>query len=217
MIPLPFHFLFLAALVLACAFGHAANSDAPVVIREDAETATLTNGIVAAIIRKADGKILSLKNRGVEMMSRGGGYWNINGDIPGQKSTEQKGTPSVFHIRQNPARNGGALGEIALRFPYTAQAKAVPLDIEIRYTLHRGDPGLYGWTIAEHGATYPPFNIEAGTFCMKLNPKVFDFLSVDARKQRLMASPEDWVRGTQLNLWEARRMNTGIRKGEVWY
>ena len=30
-----------------------------------------------------------------------------------------------------------------------------------------------------------------------------------------MASAEDWVKGTQLNLWEARRLNTGIRKGEV--
>lgn len=215
MIPRTFRLSILAASLLASAFSHAANPDAAVVIREDAETATLTNGVVAAIIKKTDGKILSLKNRGVEMMSRGGGYWNIYGDTPGQKSTEQKGTPSVFRISQNPAENGGALGEIALRFPYTAQDRAVPLDIEIRYTLHRGDSGLYGWTITDHGAKYPPFNIEAGTFCMKVNPKVFDFLSVDARKQRLMPSPEDWVRGTQLNLSEARRMNTGVRKGEV--
>jgi rhamnogalacturonan endolyase len=192
-----------------------ANPDAPVAFSEDAGTATLTNEMVSAIIQKTDGKILSLKYSGVELMSRGGGYWNIYGDMPGRKSTELKGTPSVFRISQNPAQNGGALGEIALRFPYTAQDNAVPLDIEIRYTLHRGDSGLYGWTIAEHEAAYPPFNIEACTACLKLNPGVFDFLSVDARKQRQMASPEDWVKGTQLNLWEARRMNTGIRKGEV--
>ena len=187
----------------------------PVIISEDANTATLANGSVSAIIKKADGKILSLKHGDIEMMSRGGGYWNIYGDVSGQKSTELKGTPSVFRISQNPAQNGGALGEITLRFPYTAQDKAVPLDIEIRYTLHRGDSGLYGWTSAEHAAKYPPFNIEAGTFCMKLNPTVFDFLSIDARMQRQMASPLDWVKGTQLNLWEARRLNTGIRKGEV--
>ena len=30
-----------------------------------------------------------------------------------------------------------------------------------------------------------------------------------------MATPDDWVKGTQLNLWEARRLNTGVRKGEV--
>ena len=91
----------------------------------------------------------------------------------------------------------------------------MPLDIEIRYTLHRGDSGIYGWTIADHDPQYPAFNIEVSTVCLKLNPDVFDFLSVDSRRQRHMASAEDWVKGTQLNLWEARRLNTGIRKGEV--
>ena len=91
----------------------------------------------------------------------------------------------------------------------------MPLDIEIRYSLHRGDSGIYGWTIADHDPSYPPFDIEVSTVCLKLNPDVFDFLSIDGRMQRPMASPEDWVKGTQLNLWEARRLNTGIRKGEV--
>ncbi len=50
---------------------------------------------------------------------------------------------------------------------------------------------------------------------MKLNPEVFDFLTVDARRQRQMTTAEDWVNGDSLNLWEARRMTTGSSKGEV--
>ena len=129
--------------------------------------------------------------------------------------TQQKGTPAGFLISQDPDKNGGSLGEITLTFPYKGQPKAVPLDIEIRYSLHRGDSGLYGWTIADHDPRYPAFDIAVCTFCMKLDPDLFDFLSIDSRRQRQMASADDWVKGTQLNLWEARRLNSGIRKGEV--
>jgi hypothetical protein len=48
-----------------------------VVLSEDAETARLGNGIVWATIKKANGNLLSLRYRGTEMLSRGGGYWNI--------------------------------------------------------------------------------------------------------------------------------------------
>jgi rhamnogalacturonan endolyase len=187
----------------------------PVTSRSDADTATLANGIVAFTVKKANGNLVSLQYRGLELLSRGGGYWNIYGSTPGQANTQEKGAPSVFTLSQNPAENGGDTGEITLRFPYQGQPKAVPLDIEIRYTLRRGDSGVYGWTIADHLPAYPPFNIEVSTVCLKLNPDVFDFLSIDSRRQRLMASPADWVKGTQLNLWEARRLNTGVRQGEV--
>lgn len=209
--------LIVGILCLFCLGGRvqAADQAPPVALSEDANTATLANGLVSATIKKDNGNLLSLRYRGVELISRGGGYWNIYGNTPGQKFTELKPTPAVFRVSQNPAQNGGVLGEIVLRFPYRGQPKAVPLDIEIRYTLRRGDSGLYGWTIIDHDPQSPPFNIGVSTVCLKLNPDVFDFLSVDSRRQRPMASAEDWVKGTQLNLWEARRLNTGIRKGEV--
>ena len=193
----------------------AADHVRPVIIEDAAHTITLANGIISAAISKDTGNLLSLQFRGNELLGRGGGYWNLYGKVPGKASTQQKGTPSAFRITHDPSQNGGDLGEIALRFPYTGQDKAVPMDIEIRYALRRADSGVYGWTIASHAPQYPPFNVEVCTVCLKLNPEVVDFLSVDARRQRLMATPEDWVKGTQLNLWEARRLNTGVRKGEV--
>lgn len=194
---------------------HATESKAAVTLMQDAETATLSNGLVTAKIKKSNGNMLSLTYEGMDMLSRGGGYWNIYGYTKGQANTQEKGIPTVFTITADPSKNGGSMGEIALRFPYTGQDKTVPMDIEIRYTLHRGDTGIYGWTIADHDPTYPPFNIEVSTVCFKLNPDIFDFLSINKQKQKQMVSPEDWVAGTQLNLWEARRINTGIHKGEA--
>ncbi|MGC8830912.1 MAG: polysaccharide lyase family protein [Verrucomicrobiia bacterium] len=204
----------LCLVYLACCI-QAANPAPPVRISEDARTAILDNGIVSATVNKSNGNLLSLKFNGLELLSRGQGYWNIYGNTPGRAKTEIKPTPSTFHITQNPSQNNGALGEILLKFPYRDQSNAVPLDIEIRYTLHRGDSGIYGWTIAEHAPGYPPFNIEVCTLVLKLNPEVFDFLTVDARRRRKMITGEDWVNGEQLNLREARRITTGQFKGTV--
>ena len=204
-----------ALLLTPLAVTRATAEDPPVVLSEGTNTVTLANGLVSATIKKDNGNLLSLRYRGVELISRGGGYWNVYGNLPGQKFTELKPTPAVFRVSQNPAQDGGELGEVVLRFPYRGQPKAVPLDLEIRYTLRRGDSGLFGWTLVDHDPQSPPFNIGVSTVCLKLNPEVFDFLSVDSLRQRPMASAEDWVKGTQLNLQEARRLNTGIHKGEV--
>ena len=189
--------------------------DSPVVVQDGGETATLSNGIISATVKKLNGNLTSLNLRGVEVLSHGEVYMNLYGETPGQAKTQEKPGPVEFRISQDPSKNQGSIGEVVLRYPYHGQPKAVPMDIEIRYTLRRGDSGLYAWTIAHHEAAYPPFNIEAGTICMKLDPDVFDYLSVDQNRQRQMISGTDWMKGKQLNLKEARRMTTGLHAGDV--
>ncbi len=193
----------------------AAVTDAPVTIVDEGETVTMANGVVAIKAKKADGNIISIQYKGLDMLSKGGGYFNIYGGTPGEKYQQNKGTPSVFSVTQDPAKNGGEMGEINFHFPYLKQPNVVPLDIDIRFTLHRGDSAVYAWTIADHAASYPAFDIGVCTVCLKMNPDVVDFLSIDSRRQKLMPTPLDWVKGTQLNLWEARVMNTGVHKGEA--
>jgi len=76
----------------------AAIPESPVTVSEEADSVTLANGIVSTKINKANANLLSLRYRDVELLSRGGGYWNIYGATLGQPSTELKGTPSVFSI-----------------------------------------------------------------------------------------------------------------------
>jgi rhamnogalacturonan endolyase len=186
-----------------------------VVITQSNETATMTNGEVTLVVKKLNGNILSLKYHGLEVMGHGGGYWDIIGAIPNQPTIQLPGSPAVCGITKDPGKNGGELGEITVRFPYTGQANTIPLDIEVRYTLHRGDSAIYAWTIVDHDAKYPAFDIELSTLILKLNPEIFDFLSVDSARQKLMPSPQDWVSGTQLNVKEARMMNSGPNAGKA--
>lgn len=186
-----------------------------VVITESGDTVTLENGVVSVEIAKADATILRIEYKSLDLVSRGGGYWNVFGCTPGEAKTEKKGTPSVLTITQDPARNGGEMGEVELLFPYKKGTDAEPLDIAIRYSLRRGDSAVYGWTILNHPPDYPAFDIEIANVTLKLNPQIFDHLTVDSRRDRQMITGSDWIHGQPLNLKEARRMTTGIRAGQV--
>jgi rhamnogalacturonan endolyase len=206
-------------LALVCAVSSTvvadSSGDGTVAISSDADTATIANGILSATIDKATGNLRSLQFHGVDVLAHGEEYMNVYGETPGETKTQEKPGPSELVITQNPQANGGSIGEIAIRFPYHGQPNAVPMDLEIRFTLHRGDSGLYAWEIITHDPKSPPFNIEAGTFCLKLDPHVFDFFTVDSARQRQMITGTDWMKGQPLNLKEARRMTTGVHQGEV--
>ncbi|HWW02390.1 MAG TPA: polysaccharide lyase family protein [Candidatus Acidoferrum sp.] len=79
----------------------------------------------------------------------------------------------------------------------------------------RGESCLYVYAALKHQPGYPAFGVGEARYCLKLNPDVFDYLSVDADRQRLMPRGYDWDRGAPLNVKEARRMTTGVHKGEA--
>src|SRR5476651_1339542 len=105
----------------------------PVTLTDDPYNTTLSNGIVTLIVKKANGNILSLKYHDEEMMGNGGGYWVMLGQSPGKAalSTQDKPGPAVFSVSKDPGKNGGNMGEITIRFPYTGQPNVIPMDIEI--------------------------------------------------------------------------------------
>ncbi len=207
--------IFILMMIICCTAQARAEDAAPVTITQDAISATISNGIVSATIKKQNGNLTSLTYRGQDLLHRGDFYMNVYGEIPGSAKGQDKPGPSETVISKDPATNGGSIGELSIRFPYKKQKTAIPFDLDIRFTLHRGDSALYAWEIMTHDAKYPAFNIEAGTFCLKLDPDVFDFLSVDEARQKHMINGTDWSKGKPLNLKEARLMTTGIHKGEV--
>ncbi|HWH69036.1 MAG TPA: hypothetical protein VNT26_06610, partial [Candidatus Sulfotelmatobacter sp.] len=186
---------------------------APVTLTEDENTFTLANGLVTARIQKQSGTLISLQYQGLELLApnrRGstGGYWSYAGG-------GRLGGRSSALVRLNPASNGGARAEISCRLHTDPQAPTAGVDADYRYALGRGEPWLYVAAVLEHQPGYPAFGVGEARYCVKLNPDVFDFLTIDAQRRRRMPSGEDWDRGAPLNLKEARRMTTGIHKGEV--
>ncbi len=203
----------MAAVLLVVGVARGAEG-AAVMLTEGARDYTLGNGIVAARIEKQSGNLESLKYDGRELLgsSRPRGYWS---------HTPARGGDIVNSVTINPATNGGERAEVSVKGFYrgtplgTGPGGSTACDIEIRYALGRGDSGIYTYSIFTHRPEYPATSIGEARFCVKLEDAIFDHLTVDANRNLQMASASDWDNGTQLNLKEARRLNTGIREGQV--
>jgi len=202
-----FHFP-LCLLVLLLPLLCPAADVAPVTVHEDRTGFTLANGIVSARVDKANGHLVSLIYQGQELFGHGGGYWSFVGRV--NESMWGQG-----YLRVNPATNGGTRAEVVCQFPVDPNDPPQNLAMEYRYALGAGDSGIYATAVFHHEPGHAAFGAAEGRYALKLNPEIFDYLSVDARRQRVMPSGYDWDHGAALNLKEARRMTTGVHKGEV--
>jgi rhamnogalacturonan endolyase len=204
--------LLLVAFLTAGCCAKCQAAEASVGIIELPNSFTLTNGYVEARIEKRSGVLSSLKYGGVEMLaqkqsSAEGGYWSSVGR--GRTGSQRRAA-----IRINPSDNGGQRAEVSCRLFNDPKSPDGGVDADYRYDLGRGDHGVYVYAVLEHRPGYPSFSVGEARYCLKLNPAVFDYLTVDADRKRVMPSGYDWDHGSPLNVKEARRMTTGVHKGE---
>ena len=192
-----------------------AQVDTPVTITDAADSFTLSNGIVTAKVQKRSGSLMSLVYQGIETLDadarHAAGYW----------SHAASGPQVVTAITIDPHTNAGEYGEVSIKGisggkPMGAGPGGSAItDIEIRYTLHRGDSAVFLYCIFEHKAEYPATSFGEARFCVKLNDDVFDWMTVDSKRSQPAITTYDWNHGTVMNMKEARRMTSGLYKGEV--
>ena len=113
---------------------------------------------------------------------RAHGYWSH--DVMGVKGS----APAIPSITIDPGKNGGKIAEVSLKAisegrkmgtgPGTVSDGNLTVDIEIRYTLEEGKPGVYTYCIFNHKAAYPLGIFGEARYCAKLAP-FFDWMSVD--------------------------------------
>lgn len=185
--------------------------DPPVMLRDDGSHFTLSNAYVTAQIDEVSGDLTSLRYKGLELMGfvsgHHAGYWE-----------QSPAGASHFAVTRtiDPFKNGGERAEVSIKGFSDGTATVAGLcDLDIRYTLGRHDHGIYTYAIFSHGATYPATSIGESRWGAKLSGDVFDWFSIDAKRNRLMPSGFDWDHGTPTNMKEARRMTTGVYKGQV--
>ena len=199
------------AFVLSTHSARAA-SPGPVTLIQSSNSFTLSNGLISARIEKGTGTLTSLKYNDLELLAQhpggaNGGYWSSVGR--GRPGSHISGV-----IRINPATNNGARAEISCELHNDPNAPTSPVDAEYRYSLGRGEHWLYVYAVLNHKRGYPALGVGEARYCLKLNPDVFDYMTIDKDRHRVMPSGYDWDHGEPLNLKEARRMTTGVHKGE---
>ncbi len=206
--------LVLSAPHLGVAQGAKPEANMPVTITDNGGSWTLDNGIVKATVTKGNGAMPSLIYKGVQIMQASGGTWEHN----------PLGAPVLVNsISIDPAANGGARGEVSIKgksngtFMMTRSAPGggTMVDIEIRYSLGRGDSGIYVYSILSHPASYPAMGVGAeDRYITRLN-QAFDWITVDKDRNMLEAAPTDWGTGVVVHAKEQRIMSKGVYKNSV--
>jgi rhamnogalacturonan endolyase len=202
-----FLILFLIIFLAPTALLHAS-----VTITDNGRSWTLGNGIVTATINKNSGVMASLLYHGINTMG-GGGYWE---ETP-------LGAPKLTNsITIDPKTNNGARAEVAVKGITNGTVMLTPgapgggtyCDIELRYALGSGDSGIYAYAIFSHPPSYGAMGVGESRFITKLN-HAFDWISVDADRNMLECTPQDWGTGVVIHAKEQRILSTGYYKNSV--
>jgi rhamnogalacturonan endolyase len=204
-------FLVLSAFVVAAnSQTRKASADAVTVI-DDGKFYTLANGPLTAKIEKDSASLVALRYKGLDLLGGMGidGYWAF------PASGLDFGKKRDASILLDPSTNNGSRATVSCKFGFDGDAKSIPADIEIRYSLGRGDSALYLEEILHHKPEYPRLAYPVGRFVIKLNDDIFDWMTIDSRRSMQMITAYDWNHGTVMNMKEARLMNSGIMKGQV--
>jgi rhamnogalacturonan endolyase len=192
----------------------AAGATGAVTITDNGKSWTLDNGIVKATVSKDTGYMPSLIYRGRQILQASGGTW---------EHTPQ-GAPILTNtVTIDPASNNGERGEVAIKgvtngtymLTRSAPGGGTTCDMEIRYSLGKGDSGIYVYAIFNHPASYPAAGTGAeDRYITRLNQS-FDWITVDKDRNMLEAAPTDWGTGVVVHAKEQRIMSKGVYKNSV--
>ncbi len=159
----------LSAAWIACATAVAAGAprrpaivsvaESPVTLVEDIESFTLDSGKLRARIEKSTGNF-TLRYRGNSVVSRG--YWSQVGRTPSGEIA-RFGSDHRGSVRIDPGKNGGERVEVSCRFGYVERGGGLPCDVELRYSLAKGDSALAATAIWDHKPGFPSFSVICAT------------------------------------------------------
>jgi rhamnogalacturonan endolyase len=201
----------LIALGAVAASGRSAEVNAKVTLVEDDSSFTLANGHLTARVEKRTGTLASLKYKDLELLGRASGrayaYWSHDGGGSLGSSRESA-------VIADPKTNGGERAVVSCKFLQGKGGGTLPADVDLRFALGRDDSGVYVYSLWHHKPEYAGFRLGEARYTIKLNERVFDYMTIDDKRRKEMPTPADWDKGTQLNMKEVRRMTTGKYAGQ---
>lgn len=155
--------------------GHAQSTAPDVNVAEDETSFILSNGTVTARVAKRNGDLASLQYKGTETLyagtGRAGAYWSH--DATG-------GTSTTARITIDPKSNNGDRAEVSLKVVARADVQS---DVDLRYSIGRGESGIYFYCAFDHQAEYQAMVMGESRWVAKL-ADYFDWTGVE--DERLM-------------------------------
>jgi rhamnogalacturonan endolyase len=186
--------------------GGDAGQGADVTLTVSAETVTLNNGVIRAVIQKATGRVESYVFDGTQMVDPGNPiYYSLSG---GKDYEVPWGC--VFSVISQTAD----MVELSCKRNWRAgSGQKHAFDLDLHYILRRGDTGLYAYVVVDHPAAYPEAWLGEWRIVWKLpyseSKYTFDHAYVDELRNGPMPSRQDYRQASPSGIAEIVRINTG--------
>ncbi|XVE83037.1 hypothetical protein DITRI_Ditri16bG0054700 [Diplodiscus trichospermus] len=157
----------------------------------DPDKVVIDNGLVEVTIANPSGYLIGIKYKGNNVLeskhhSANKGYWDIVWD---DDAIDKLVTKHVKVITQT-----DELVELSFTKTWkfeTDRGETVPLNIDKRFIVRRGVPGLYMYGIFERKEDFPDANMYQIRIAFKLKRHKFRFMAISDTRQRIMPSEED--------------------------
>ena len=210
----------LASMLAGSVSKAAEAAGAPVTVQEEGLTWVLDNGIVKATIDKSSGSMESLIYRGQDTMGHEQGTPGKWEQTPADAA---KSGGLTQQVTIDPAQNGGDRAEVAVKGVTGGHFQLAPgapgggtyCNIEIRYSLGRGESGIYTYAIYSHPTGYPAGGVGPESRYIVRPNQAFDWVTVDADRNMLECAPTDWGTGVVVHAKEQRILTNGVYKNSV--
>ncbi|XP_061336887.1 probable rhamnogalacturonate lyase B [Gastrolobium bilobum] len=174
---------------------------------ENPKQVVIDNGIVSINLANPEGYILGISYNGIENVldarneDNDRGYMDVVWKGPGQSGGFQRirGTSfSVMAATEN-------IVEVSFLRTWTSSMRgsSVPINIDKRYILRRGDSGFYSYVIFERPEGLPAVGVDQIRLVFKLNRDRFNYMAISDTRQRRMPSMRDRETGQRLAYPEA--------------
>ncbi|OMP01659.1 hypothetical protein COLO4_11702 [Corchorus olitorius] len=169
------------------------NSRSPYAVRLETshrQSVVVDNGLVRVTIGNPSGHLVGIKYKGVdnvlEWRNKPGsrGYWDVVWD----KDKYDKMETEHFNV----ITQTDDLVELSFTKTWNSDnGKSVPLNIDKRYIVRRGVPGVYMYAILERQENFPPTHMYQIRLAFKLAQEKFHFMALSDTRQRIMPSIYD--------------------------
>ncbi|EFJ05307.1 hypothetical protein SELMODRAFT_137340 [Selaginella moellendorffii] len=153
----------------------------------------LDNGIVRITLTSPGGLITSISYGGIDNLlevanaETNRGYWDLNWNVPGGKDTFDVHHATSFRV----ISSDGNKIEVSFLRPYVSDRSMVPLQIDKRFVLLRGNTGFYSYAIFERPEGWPDFNMNQCRITFKPRSDRFEYMAVSDTVFRQMPTSSD--------------------------
>ncbi|XP_028789131.1 rhamnogalacturonate lyase B-like [Neltuma alba] len=196
-----------------------ASSSPAVKLDENHNQVVIDNGIVQVTLSKPEGYVLAISYNGIDNVleaknkDHNRGYLDVvwgNDDGVFQKIEGTKF--SVIEKTEDQV-------EVSFLRQWThSMDGSVPIKIDMRYIMRRGNSGYYSYAIFERPEGFPAAKVFQIRLVYKLRQDKFHYMAISRQRQRVMPTAEDRINGQELAYPEAVLLTTAKNpriRGEV--